>query len=106
MQREHDLGPGGSDKPIFVPLALVVLALLLMTGFQGVQLVRERELLRERITLQEQPIEEAKKLRAQLEAVAKSTAELAKQGNVNAQRIIEQLRGVGVTINLEGATSN
>ncbi len=86
---------------VFVPLVLVVVALLIMTGFQTIQLTRERELLRARIELQEEPMKESQNVRQQLESVARSTAELARRGNVNAQRIVDELRKAGVTINLE-----
>ncbi len=88
---------------MFVPLVLIVATLLLMVGFQSVQLMREHDLLETRIANQAGPLEEAKKIRMQLDSIAKSTAQLAAQGNANAQRMVEELKRNGITINPNAA---
>ena len=75
-----------------------------MAGFQTIQLKRERDVLNERHTLQEEPLKESQSVREQLQSVATSTAELAKNGNDNAQRIIDQLGKAGITVNTEGGS--
>lgn len=85
---------------LLLPVALVVLASVVWTGFQTIQLVRERETLRTIRTNQETPVQEATKLRTQLDAIARGTAELANQGNPNAKTIISELQKRGITVNL------
>ena len=96
--------PVSQKYGVFVPILLVVIGLLVMTGFQTIQLNRERDVLKERLTLQEEPLKESQNVREQLQSVATSTAELAENGNENAQRIIDQLRKAGITVNTEGGT--
>ena len=84
----------------FVPLLLLTVALLSWATFQTVQLVRERRDLRAAHTNQEQQMQQATKMRAQLDGLARSTAELAAKGNVNAGTIVQELAKRGITINL------
>ncbi len=89
-------GPG-----LLVPVALAVLTLFIWTGFQAIQLVRERETLIKIRSNQENPVQEATKLRAQLDSILRGTSELANQGNPNAKAIIAELQKRGITINLK-----
>jgi hypothetical protein len=84
---------------LFVPLLLVVVTLVVWSGFQTVQLIRERANLRTLKANQEAPVQESLKLRAQLDSIAKRTAELAAQGNAGATTIVEALAKRGITIN-------
>ena len=93
--------PAAKRATVFVPVLLVVIALAVMTGFQTIQLNRERDVLKQRLTLQEEPLKESQNVREQLQSVATSTAELAEQGNPNAQQIIDQLQKAGITVNTE-----
>ena len=97
--RSHHHVGATAKLPIFVPLMLIVLALTVMTGFQTIQLNRERELLNERLTLQNEPLKESRNVRQQLHSMIAATAELAKNGNPNAQRIVDQLKKAGLTLN-------
>ena len=45
-------------------------------------------------------MQQAAKMRAQLDGIARSTAELAAKGNVNAGTIVQELAKRGITINL------
>ena len=84
---------------VFVPALLLTLAVVVWFGFQTVHLVREwRQLNLAQTTLQPQE-QNATKLRASLDAVATSTANLAAAGNSNARIVVEELRNRGVTIN-------
>lgn len=89
----------GRSRSPFVPLLLVILTLGIMVGFQSIQLMRERQLLHSRIENQDAPLEEARKVRTQFEAVVKNTYQLAEQGNQNAAAVIERLKQAGVNIN-------
>jgi hypothetical protein len=82
----------------FVPLLLLILALLSQVVFQRIQLRNESESLNAQRVQQKQPLEEAQKLRAQLESLAGATATLAEQGNQNAVRLRDFLQQQGITI--------
>ncbi len=83
-----------------IPVCLMVLAFVVWTGFQTSQLMRERGTLKAILASQEAPVQEAAKLRAQLDSIAKGTQELANQGNQNAKTIVAELQKRGITINL------
>ncbi len=90
--------PAPAGPSLMLPVALVVVALFLWTGFQTFYLIRERGALHAARTNLETPYQESVKLRAQIESIARKTAELAAQGNPGAQTIVEELRKRGITI--------
>lgn len=92
-------GKNGARHSAFLPLLLLASGLVVMTGFQTMQLSREADLLEQRHAQQEGPLKEATTVRTQLEAVAKGTALLARDGNSNAVQLLEQLRRAGITVN-------
>jgi F0F1-type ATP synthase membrane subunit b/b' len=94
------------ERGPFAPVLLLALALLILLGFQTLQLLTEGATLRETKANQEKPLENALAARAQLEGLAADTARLAEQGNANAERMIEQLRKRGVTVSAETATES
>lgn len=67
--------------------------------FQTYQLVLEHEALKKLHANQEAPVQNAVKLRAQLDGIAADTQRLADPGNANAQAIVNELRRRGVSIN-------
>ena len=67
-----------------------------MTGFQSIQLSRERDLMRTRIVQQEEPLKESETVRKQWDGIRAGTIELAQQGNENAKRIVERLLKTGL----------
>ena len=76
-------------------LTLVVLSWCAWTVFQTVQFVRDRNHLTQLKANQETPIQEATKVRAQIEAITVDTVKLAAEGNVGAQRIVFELQKRG-----------
>lgn len=82
-----------------LPLLLVIVALVVWSAFQTVQLVKERQNIQTAQGNQEQVVANAKKMRAQLDALAAGTKRLADQGNANAQLIVQQLAKNGISIN-------
>jgi ribosomal protein L9 len=84
-------------------MALLAATVLSTLGFQVSQLVSERARLDEIRANQEATLEQAKAMRAQLDSIAKKTAVLAEQGNVNARKIVDQLRAQGISINPDAA---
>jgi len=84
---------------VFLPVALLAVAIFLWVGFQTTQLIRERQALQTLRQGQEAQVQSSQKLRASLEAIATGTAKLAQQGNPNARLIVDELRKRGLTIN-------
>jgi hypothetical protein len=97
FRRDSQSQEGG--RSYFIPLLLIAVALVIWTGFQTTQLLRERRYLKTVLTGQSPTVEQSQKLRAQLDSIAKGTLQLANQGNSNAKIIVEELRKRGITIN-------
>lgn len=83
----------------FVPTLLAGLSVAGWLGFQGYQLVLERDALLAAHAQQQQTVDSAAKLRGSLDALAADTQRLATAGNPNARLLVEELRKRGVTIN-------
>jgi hypothetical protein len=97
MRHGDDKAAAGAER-LFLPLGLLVLGFVLMVGFQTVQLIRERGNLFELQLAQEPTVQEAAKLRQQLDSLAKKTAALADSGNLSAKAVVEEMRRQGITI--------
>ena len=95
--------PDGSFSP-FLPLLLLAWTLVTLAGLQTYGLLSERDQLATALTNQAAPLEEAQRVRAQLQSLATGAADLAEQGNENAQRLIDELAKQGVTVNPSVAT--
>lgn len=90
-------------RGLVIPVCIVLIAFVVWTGFQTSQLMRERTMLKTILASQEAPVQEAAKLRAQLDSIARGTQELANQGNQNAKTVVAELQKRGITINLPAA---
>lgn len=88
---------------IFLPILLGLLTLVVWFAFQTSQLAKERENLTTLGANQEAIYTNAQKMRTQLDTLAASTAKLARQGNPNAQQVVEALKAKGITINPDAA---
>jgi hypothetical protein len=99
MTMEDPESRDGRSRDPWPAVALLTLAVVAWFGFQTVQLSRERGALQTVRAAQAPTIEQAQKLRGQLDAIAKKTLELAQQGNAGAALIVEELARRGVTIN-------
>ena len=86
-------------------LTLVVFSWCAWMVFQTVQLVRERNHLNQFKSNQETALQEAYKVRAQVEAIASDTAKLAAEGNPGAQRIVAELRKRGFKVGAEAKSA-
>jgi len=82
-------------------LTLVVISWCAWMVFQTVQLVRERNHLAQLKANQETALQEATKIRAQIDAITADTAKLAAEGNAGAQRIVAELRRRGFKVNAD-----
>ena len=88
----------------WVAVALLVVAFVAWLSFQTIQQVRERGTLQTVKTAQGATIEQAQKVRGQLDVISRKTLELAQQGNAGAALIVEELARRGVTINPNSPT--
>jgi hypothetical protein len=96
-------GTSGQRYEIFLPLLLLTLALVGWFGFQTVELIRERSLLKQIHTRQEAQVQQSAKLRKALDGLAGDTARLAEAGNANARLLVDELRKRNITINPNAA---
>ena len=94
-----------SGYSAFVPILLMVIAALLWSVFQWRQLSIEQENLQRTGAAQQQQVEQAKKLRVQLDSISSGMQKLADSGNATAKIVVEELRKRGVTINPNVATA-
>jgi hypothetical protein len=78
---------------------LLTLALVGWFGFQTVQLVKERSLLKQALQSQEAQFKQSIKVRSALDGLARDTAQLAEQGNANAKLLVDELRKRNIMIN-------
>ncbi len=83
----------------FVPVLILGLVMAAWFGFQALQLRAERDAMRDLMTSQDKQVQESKKLRDSLDAIARGTAQLAEAGNASARLVVEELKKRGVTIN-------
>lgn len=86
-----------SSSPLLA-LVLVSFALLLFVAFQTVDLVRARTALTAVRYSQERSVQQALKLRQQLESIAGQTAQLAADGDSAARAVVVAMRKEGVTL--------
>jgi hypothetical protein len=87
-----------SPCQILLPVLLVALALFLSLGFQGVQIMRDRDSLHQFISQQDKPLEDSRKVQAQMTALALGAKKLASGGDKNAAAIIARLQQLGITV--------
>jgi hypothetical protein len=83
----------------WLAVTLITLAMVAWFAFQTYQLEREWGALQSVRAAQEPTIEQAKKLRLQLDVISQKTLELAQKGNSGAAQIVEELARRGMTIN-------
>lgn len=83
---------------VFYPVLVTMLALVVWFGFQIASTANTRAQIKQQMANQEPVIQNAEKMRAQLDGIASDTARLAKNGNPNAQIIISELNKRGITV--------
>lgn len=90
---------GGRDwNGLPLPLILVVLSLFVLMAFETSQAVHDRNALADLRRAQDPTVQQAIKLREQLQTLAGRTAELAAAGNADAQSVVDQMKRQGVTL--------
>jgi len=93
--RERDQVTNG----LALPIILAVLSLFVLMAFETGQAIHDRGALADLRRSQEVTVQEAVKLRQQLEALAGKTAQLAGEGNEGAKDVVDQMKRQGVTLN-------
>jgi hypothetical protein len=81
-----------------LPLVLVVVSLFLLLVFQTVQATRDHGALSAQRNSQEPTVQEAIKVRQQLDTLAGRTALLAADGDAGAKSVVEEMKRQGITL--------
>ena len=87
---------GWNELPL--PLILVVLSFFALMAFETGQAIHDRGALTDLRNSQEPSVQQAIKLRQQLQTLAGKTAELANAGDVGAKNIVDQMKRQGVNL--------
>ena len=82
-----------------LPIILVVVSLFAFMTFETGEAIHDRGALADLRRSQEATVQEAIKLRQQLETLAGKTAQLAAQGDESAKTVVDQMKRQGVTLN-------
>jgi hypothetical protein len=94
LGRERD----GTMSGLRVPVILGVVSLFVFMAFETAQAVHDRSALSEQRRAQEPAMQEAIKLRQQLETLAGKTAQLAGEGDEGAKAVVDEMKRQGVTL--------
>lgn len=94
----HPGRPRSGSRLLLVVLAVVIVTQLIQAVHELVRLTGQREDLQALHAAQERGLEEVKKVRTQLDALAGGTARLADQGNPNARALVEKLKAQGISL--------
>lgn len=82
----------------WLPILLIAATFFVLMGFETGYAIHDREALAEQKRLQEPAVQEAARLRHQLETLAGKTAQLAAEGNEGAKAVIDQMKRQGVVL--------
>jgi F0F1-type ATP synthase membrane subunit b/b' len=82
----------------WLPILLVAATFFVLMAFETGYALHDREALAEQKRLQEPGVQEALRLRQQLETLAGKTAQLAAEGNENAKTVIDQMKRQGIVL--------
>lgn len=94
-----------AGRSAFVPLLIVLLTATGWAGFQFYQLRQEAVALKALHANQDNPIQQAQRVRQTLDSLAAQTKRLADGGNPNARAVVDELGRRGITINPQPAAS-
>jgi len=84
---------------LWLPVILVVLSLFVLLAFETFEAIHDRSALEDLRRSQEPTVQEAVKLRQQLELLAGKTAQLAAEGDEGAKTVVDQMKKQGVNLN-------
>ena len=94
LGREGERAVSGLELPVI----LVVVALFVLMAFETFQAIHDRGTLADLRRSQESTVQEAYKLRQQLETLAGRTAQLAAEGDEGAKTVVDQMKRQGVNL--------
>jgi hypothetical protein len=81
-----------------LPMLIIAATFFVLMAFETGYAIHDREALAEQKRLQEPTVQEAVKLRHQLETLAGKTAQLAAEGNQSAKAVIDQMKRQGIAL--------
>ena len=80
------------------PVSLVVVSFFVLLAFETGYAIHDRQALAQQRQSQEPVVQEAAKLRQQLETLANKTGQLAAEGDEGAKAVVEQMKRQGINI--------
>jgi hypothetical protein len=89
---------GGTANGLRVPVILIVVTLFVFMAFETGQAIHDRIALSELRHSQEAAVQEAIKVRQQLETLAGKTAQLAGEGDAGAKAVVDEMKREGVAL--------
>ena len=92
--RSEGNGPAGW----WLPVLLVVVSFFILMAFETGYAIYDRGALADQKRSQEPVVQEAFKLRQQLETLASKTAKLAADGDEGAKAVVEQMKRQGIAL--------
>src|SRR5271167_4387268 len=98
MTVASNMGGGRQASELSPPVVLVVVSLFVLMAFETGQAIHDRGALEELRRSQEATVQEAVKLRQQLQTLASKTAELAAAGDAGAKSVVDQMKRQGVNM--------
>ena len=94
LGRESERAGSGLELPVI----LVAVSLFVLMAFETFQATHDRGALADLRRSQEPTVQEAIKLRQQLETLAGRTAQLAAEGDEGAKTVVDQMKRQGVNL--------
>ena len=94
LGRESERAGSGLELPVI----LITVSLFVLMALETFQAIHDRGALADLRRSQEPTVQEAIKLRQQLETLAGRTAQLAAEGDEGAKTVVDQMKRQGVTL--------
>lgn len=95
---QRDIRRGESAGELATAVGLLIVTMLVLSGFLLYQSIADRQALLATVANQEQPLQQAQQVKAQLNSLASATAKLAEQGDAGAKQIIDSMQKQGIRI--------
>ena len=92
------MGGGQQAGELPLPVVFVVVSLFVLMAFETGQAIHDRSALEELRRSQQATVQEAVKLRQQLQTLASKTAELAAAGDSGAKTVVDQMKRQHITL--------
>jgi len=89
---------GGDGENLTTGVGLLIAAVLVLSGFLLYQAIADRSALLATIANQQQPLQQANRIKMQLDGLARATAKLAGDGDAGAKEIVEGMKKRGIRI--------